>query len=91
MVTSLVAGAAVPLWDRALVHAMNDATLGVWEQGGMHRIVVVNAEGQTYRQVIACGSREYEELLRCFMSHSFDARPVGGQIEMHPSRQEVAL
>lgn len=90
MVTSLVTGAAVPLWDRALVQAMNDATLGVWEQASIHRIVVVNADGQTYRQVLACGSREYEELLRCFTSRGFDARPVGGQTQMHPLRQALA-
>lgn len=84
MDTSLVAGVAIPLWDRALVQAMKDATLGVWEEPRVHSIVVVNAEGKAYRQVHACGQSEYDALLRCFSSLGFEARPLGGQIVMHP-------
>jgi hypothetical protein len=90
MVTSLFAGTAVPLWDRALVQAMKDATLGVWEEPRVHNIAVVNANGETYRQVIASGPHEYDALLRCFAGLGFEACLGGGQIVMHPSEQEVS-
>jgi len=72
MVTALVAGAAVPLWDRELVRALGEAVEGLppdnvttWQLG------VMNDEGQVYRRIVAEGPTEALDIIECFALRNF--------------------
>ena len=72
MMTTLVAGAAVPLWDRKLMRALAEAVRGlppanvtIWQLG------VMNDEGQVYRRIVAEGPTESLNIIGCFAKRHF--------------------
>ena len=72
MVTTLVAGAVVPLWDRELVRALVEAVEGLppdnvttWQLG------VMNDAGQVYRRIVAEGPTESLDIIECFAKRRF--------------------
>lgn len=72
MVTALVAGAAVPLWDRKLMHGLSASVVGLTpEDSPQWAISVLNDEGQRYRRVVAEGSKECLAVLECFAEQGF--------------------
>jgi hypothetical protein len=74
MITSLIAGTAVPLWDRALLHAMNNAVIGLSPGLPERHMAVANLQGEIHRNVVADGPHEYMALLGCFAHRGFDMR-----------------
>ena len=96
MVTNLIAGMPVPIWDRALVSALLDAAEGAERDFPLRRMAVVNDESQIYRRIIADGQEEFMLLLRCFAVRGFDMHLCGGEIvasllpqQMRQSGQEA--
>jgi hypothetical protein len=96
MVTNLIAGMPVPIWDRALVSALLDAAEGAERDLPIRRMAVVNDESQIYRRIIADGQKEFMLLLRCFAQRGFDMHLCGGEIvasllpqQMRQSGQEA--
>ena len=62
MVTCLVAGSGVPLWDRNLVQIIQEVAVGP-AGGAPDRTIEVSESGQTaYRTIIANGEREFDAL-----------------------------
>ena len=55
MITSLIAGTAVPSWDTALVRALNDTIAGIWNESEIWHYEVVNDEGEAYRRLVVEG------------------------------------
>ena len=89
MVTNLIAGMPVPIWDRALVSALLDAAEGAERDLPIRRMAVVNDESQIYRQVIADGQQEFVLLRKCFEGRGFEMHLHGGEIVawLRPKRQ----
>jgi hypothetical protein len=71
MVTNLIAGVAVPSWDRALFLALREAVLGMPEQAPLRVLNVLNGDRQVYRQVVAHGTLEHQAMLQCFAERGF--------------------
>lgn len=71
MITSLVAGAVVPLWDRMLVQAMTEALSGLEDQPALWSFGVANDEGEVYRRVVVHGATQHGRFLECLLSHGF--------------------
>ena len=67
MVTELVAGAAVPLWDRELVRALLEAVEGLPpDNETTWQLRVLNDDGQIYRLIVVEGPMECLDILECF-------------------------
>lgn len=66
MVTSLIVGAAIPLWDRELLSALLAAAQDAERDLPVCRMAVMNNDGTVYRRVIADGHKEFVMLPRCF-------------------------
>ena len=62
MYSTTVAGAAVPVWDRALMNAVTAHSTPGGESSRL-RIGVLNPEGQLYREIFGGDLAEYAELL----------------------------
>ena len=83
MVTTLVAGAVVPLWDRELVRALVEAVEGLppdnvttWQLG------VMNDDGEVYRRIVAESSAECVALVEHFSGLQFKLVKLDGQPAM---------
>jgi hypothetical protein len=83
MVTALVAGAVVPLWDRDLLRALMAAVervapdhVTVWQLG------VMNDDGAVYRQIVAEGPTESLNIIECFARQAFRLVELQGQAVM---------
>ena len=89
MVTNLIADAVVPVWDRALLHALHDAVAGAVMDEPLSYIVVMNDSDGPYRQIVVHGPVEYRQLRDCFgalgIAPQIDAkRLLGGAPRPHP-------
>jgi hypothetical protein len=73
MVTSLLVGSAIPAWDRRLVHALNDALLGVLGGAATWHYDVVNDDGEVYRRLVVNGAEQHGRVLACLLEHGFRA------------------
>ena len=80
MVTNLITGAAVPVWDRKLVASLRAAAQGAERDLPIRRMAVMNSDGVVYRRIIADGQQEFVLLLRCFQAGGFDMHLRGGEI-----------
>jgi hypothetical protein len=80
MVTSLIAGAAIPVWDRDLVAALWTAAQAAERDVPIRHMAVINDDGAIYRRVIADGQQEFVMLLRCFEARGFDMRVCGDEV-----------
>ena len=82
MVTALIAGIPVPLWDRPLVRALREAVLEAPDDDSTSwAFWVMNDQGQFYRRVVAENTWECFKILECFTVQDFhleqrDGRPV---------------
>ena len=81
MVTALVAGAAVPLWDRELSRALSEAAEELPDNVTTWKLGVMNDEGQVYRHIVAEGPTESLNIIECFALRGFrlvqhDRQPV---------------
>ena len=74
MVTSLIAGAAIPVWDRALVAALLAAAQDAERDVPIRRTAVTDGDETIYRRVITDGQQEFVRLLRCFEARGFEMR-----------------
>jgi hypothetical protein len=80
MVTSLIADAVVPIWDRALLHALHDAVVDALRGDPIAYIVVMNDSEGPYRQIVAHGPIEYRKLTDRFGALGFAFTFKEGQI-----------
>ena len=71
MVTTLVAGAAVPLWDHELSHALSKAAEEPSDNVTTWQLGVMNDDGQVYRHIIAEGPTESLNIIECFALRGF--------------------
>jgi len=80
MVTSLIVGAVVPIWDRALLHALHEAVVDALMDDPISYIVVTNDIDGPYRQIVVHGPVEYRKLRDCFGTMGFAFTFAEGQI-----------
>jgi hypothetical protein len=71
VVTSLIVGAVVPMWDRALVRAIKEAMSDVDDEPATWHFGVVNDEGKVYRRIVVHGAMQLGKLLECLLSDGF--------------------
>lgn len=83
MHSTLVAGAAVPIWDRALVAAATRASGGPDADEPRLRIGVINDQGDVYREIFCSDVTEHGQLLECLALHGFAVRPECHEVDMH--------
>lgn len=84
MVTCLIAGAAVPSWDRKLLLALQNAVLGVQRGLPLHSVEVLNEVSMPYRRVMADGRQEFDSLLDAMADLGFriDLSPDGARAQL---------
>ena len=71
MHSTIVAGAAIPLWDRALVAAVNAVSCGPDADPSRLRIALVNEQGTVYRESFSRDVAEHGQLIKCLARHGF--------------------
>ena len=71
MHSTILSGAAIPIWDRALVAAVNAVSCGPGADPARLRIAVVNEQGAVYREIFGRDFTEHAQLLRCLAGHGF--------------------
>ena len=71
MVTSLIAGTAVPSWDAAFVRALNDAIAGFWNEPPAWHYEVTNDEGEADRRLVIDGPAQHSKILACLLERGF--------------------
>ena len=72
MVTELVAGAAVPLWDRELVRALLKAVEALPpDNETTWQLRVLNDDGEIYRLIVIEGAMECLDIIECFAKRRF--------------------
>jgi hypothetical protein len=84
MHSMIVPGAAVPIWDRALVVAATLASCrpGAAEESHL-RIGVINDQGDVYREIFSGDVMEHGQLLECLALHGFAVQPGRHEVDMH--------
>lgn len=80
MISSLIAGTAVPTWDRSLMQTLKDATLGLQEAGPIAYLGVVNDQGEIYRRLVVQGPGERDALLGSFAERGFRVELRGDEL-----------
>ena len=92
MVTNLIADAVVPIWDRALLHALHDAVVDAPMDDPISYIVVMNDSDGPYRQIVVHGPVEYRMLRDCFGALGFAFTLKEGQVAIArpPARSALA-
>ena len=81
MYSTTVAGAAVPVWDRAMMNAVTAHSTPGGESSRL-RIGVLNPEGQLYREIFGGDLAEYAELLERMALLGFDVLHGQGGLRM---------
>jgi hypothetical protein len=61
----------VPIWDRALLHALHGAVADTLMDDPISYIVVMNDSDGPYRQIVVHGPVEYRKLRDCFAALGF--------------------
>ena len=90
MVTNLIADAVVPIWDRALLHALHDAVAGAVMDEPLSYIVVMNDSDGPYRQIVVHGPVEYRQLRDRFGALGFAFTFAEGQVAIaRPTTRSV--
>ena len=83
MHSTLVAGAAVPIWDGALLAAATHASIGPAADEPRVRIGVLNDRGDVYREIFCGDVTEHGQLLECLALHGFAVQPGRHEVDMH--------
>lgn len=91
MVTNLIADAVVPIWDRALLHALHDAVIDALMDDLISYIVVMNDTDGPYRQIVVHGPVEYRRLRDCFGKLGFAFTFAEGQVAIARPTARSAL
>ena len=81
MYSTTVAGAVVPVWDRALMAAVTTHSTPGGDTSRL-RIGVLNPEGQLYREIFSGNLAEHAELLERMAMLGFDVLPGQGGLSM---------
>jgi hypothetical protein len=81
MYSTTVAGAVVPVWDRALLAAVTTHSTPGGDTSRL-RIGVLNPEGQLYREIFSGNLAEHAELLERMAMLGFDVLPGRGGLSM---------
>ena len=71
MVTALVAGAVVPLWDHELTRALTQAAEEPSDNVTTWQLGVMNDDGEVYRHIVADGPTESLNIIECFAMRGF--------------------
>ena len=91
MVTALVAGAVVPLWDLELSRALSMAAEESPDDVTTWKLGVMNDDGQVYRHIVAQGPTESLNIIECFARRGFRLIQHDRQPVMCPARRSDAL
>ena len=86
MVTSLIAGAAVPLWDRSLLTALSEAVFDAISTPKIRHLAVQNDDGQFYREIVADGPHEFMSIAACLARRHFDLQIDGQRLVARPTK-----
>jgi hypothetical protein len=86
MVTSLIGGAAVPLWDRSLLTSLGEAVFDAIRRPEVRHIAVLNDDGQCYREIVADGSHEFTSIAACLTRRNFDLQIDGYRLLARPTK-----
>ena len=86
MVTSLIAVAAVPLWDRSLLSALGEAVFDVVRTPEIRHLAVLNNDGELYREIVADGPQEFLSILACLARRNFDLKIDGPRLVARPTK-----
>ena len=84
MVCSLIAGAAVPLWDRSLLTALGEAVFDAIKTPEVRHLAVLNEDGQLYREIVADGPHEFTALAACLGRRGFEMQIDGHRLVARP-------